>query len=102
MKTEFTKKFPKSFHDMKSKFRWCRNFVLHVREEFERVKAGGSEYWTWRSSRKQVLSGQNRVPDTQEAYQYYLATYRYTEDLRSHSATGAGGHTTNLSHFCSD
>ena len=73
---------------MKSKFRWCRNFVLHVREEFERVKAGGSEYWTWRSSRKQVLSGQNRVPDTQEAYQYYLATYRYTEDLRSHSARG--------------
>ena len=52
------------------------------------MKAGGSEYWTWRSSRKQVLSGQNRVPDTQEAYQYYLATYRYTEDLRLHSATG--------------
>ena len=47
------------------------------------MKAGGSEYWTWRSSRKQVLSGQPRVPDTQEAYQYYLATYRYTEDLRS-------------------
>ena len=31
------------------------------------------------------LQGQNRVPDTQEAYQYYLATYRYTEDLRLHS-----------------
>ena len=60
-----------------------RKFVVHVREEFERVKVGGSEYWTWQSSRKQVLGGQNRVPDTQEAYQYYLATYRYTEDLRS-------------------
>ena len=83
---------------MKSKFRWCRNFVLHVREEFERVKAGGSEYWTWRSSRKQVLSGQNRVPDTQEAYQYYLATYRYTEDLRSQGAEGQ----TIFYIFCSD
>ena len=59
-----------------------RNFVTYVREEFERVKAEGYEYDTWRSSRKQVLEGKNRVPDTQEAYHYYLATYRYTEDLR--------------------
>ena len=59
-----------------------RNFVTYVREEFERVKEGGSEYDTWRSSRKQVLGGQNREPDTQRAYEYYLATYRYTEDLR--------------------
>ena len=36
----------------------------------------GSEYWTWQSSRSQVLSTQNRVPDIQEAYQYFLATYR--------------------------
>ena len=35
--------------------------------------------------KKFFLQGQNRVPDTQEAYQYYLATYRYTEDLRLHS-----------------
>ena len=59
-----------------------RNFVTYVREEFERVKERGSEYDTWRSSRKQVLAGQNREPDTQRAYEYYLATYRYTEDLR--------------------
>ena len=38
----------------------------------------GSEYWTWQSSRSQVLSTQNRVPDIQEAYQYFLATYRCT------------------------
>ena len=43
-----------------------KNFVVYVRENFEILKNQGSEYWTWQSSRKQVLSGQNRVPDTQE------------------------------------
>jgi len=59
-----------------------KNFVYQVREDFEKIKAEGSEYYTWQSSRQQVLSHKNRNPDTQEAYQYYQATYRYTEDLR--------------------
>ncbi len=74
------------------------NFVAYVRKNFEKIKKvffckypesiltifvqEGSEYWTWQSSRFQVLSSQNRVPDIQEAYQYFLATYRYKEDLR--------------------
>ena len=58
------------------------NFVPYVRRNFEKIKKQGSEYWTWQSSRHQVLSTQNRVPDIQEAYQYFLATYRYKEDLR--------------------
>ena len=58
------------------------NFVPYVRKNFEKIKKEGSEYWTWQSSRHQVLSTQNRVPDIQEAYQYFLATYRYKEDLR--------------------
>ena len=59
-----------------------KNFVSYIRDDFEKVKSEGSEYWTWQSSRQQVMTGQNRQPDIQEAYQYYLATYRYTEDLR--------------------
>ena len=30
----------------------------------------------------QIRSGKSRNPDTEEAYQFYLSTYRYTEDLR--------------------
>lgn len=72
-----------------------KNFVSEVKQGFERLKKQGSEYWTWQSSRDQVvtlpffikvsiqiLSGRNRAPDTEEAYQFYLSTYRYTEDLR--------------------
>ena len=29
-----------------------------------------------------IRSGKSRNPDTEEAYQFYLSTYRYTEDLR--------------------
>jgi len=59
-----------------------KNFVPQVRADFEKIKTEGSEYYTWQSSRVQVLSQKNRNPDTEEAYQYYQATYRYTEDLR--------------------
>ena len=72
-----------------------KNFVVYVRENFEILKNQGSEYWTWQSSREQVISvvwqnailskirsGKSRNPDTEEAYQFYLSTYRYTEDLR--------------------
>merc|ERR1712172_259568 len=59
-----------------------KNFVVYVRENFEILKNQGSEYWTWQSSREQIRSGKTRNPDTEEAYQFYLSTYRYTEDLR--------------------
>lgn len=33
-----------------------KNFVVYVRENFEILKNQGSEYWTWQSSREQVIS----------------------------------------------
>ena len=32
-----------------------KNFVVYVRENFEILKNQGSEYWTWQSSREQVI-----------------------------------------------
>ena len=47
-----------------------KNFVVYVRENFEILKNQGSEYWTWQSSREQVIfifdkkSSQNPVKDS--------------------------------------
>ena len=54
-----------------------KNFVSYVRSEFEELKKKGSEYMTWQSSRDQIRGGKSRSPDTEEAYQFYLSTYRW-------------------------
>ena len=66
-----------------------KNFVSYVRSEFEELKRRGSEYWTWQSSRDQIRGGRSRSPDTEEAYQFYLSTYRcalYTPPLHLSTA----------------
>ena len=57
-------------------------FSQQVRSDFEKIMESKRDYWTWQRSRQLVIHKVNRKPDHREAYKYYQATFRYTENLR--------------------
>lgn len=54
-----------------------------MRDDFDEIMESKRDFWTWQRSRRVILDNVERRPDSQEAYEYYLATYRYTENLRN-------------------
>jgi len=59
-----------------------KNFAPQVRKDYEKIKRE-TNFSLIENSREEVLAQKRKDPDTHEAFQYYAATFDYTEKLRN-------------------
>jgi len=59
-----------------------KNFAPQVRKDYEKIKRE-TNFSLIETSREDVLAQKRKDPDTNEAFQYYAATFDYTEKLRN-------------------
>ena len=57
------------------------NHLSQVRKDYEKIKTE-TNFSLIENSREEVLAQKRKDPDTDEAFQYYAATFDYTEKLR--------------------
>lgn len=55
--------------------------MTQVRKDYEMIKTE-TNFSLIENSREEVLAQKRKDPDTDEAFQYYAATFDYTEKLR--------------------
>ena len=58
------------------------NCFVQVRKDYEKIKRE-TNFSLIETSREDVLAQKRKDPDTNEAFQYYAATFDYTEKLRN-------------------
>ena len=63
-------------------FTFLDNCFVQVRKDYEKIKRE-TNFSLIETSREDVLAQKRKDPDTNEAFQYYAATFDYTEKLRN-------------------
>ena len=58
------------------------SLLFQVRKDYEKIKRE-TNFSLIENSREEVLAQKRKDPDTNEAFQYYAATFDYTEKLRN-------------------